>query len=132
MIVLPYITKEEMEKFKELIEEKNKREETLNRVDYLATLSARVQNILEINKTYGPIEAYVLVFVKFLKNDMKYHNTDTLYFSWSDMQKYLTDACLDINTGKKILKPSFRNNLRKRGFKTRISTKWNTIKVKKI
>lgn len=129
---MPEITEEEYKKFKELLDKEKKREEEekLRKEFFIEQLSEKVDMLLDLNKTYGPIEAYALTFYKFLQNDFKAHKTDTLWFSWSEIQRYLTDRCLEKDhLGRKRLKKSFRDKLLERGIKCQIDRKYNTFKV---
>ena len=131
---MPEITDEEMKKFKELIDQEKRREEQekLNKEFFIEQLSQKVDMLLDLNKTYGPIEAYALTFTKFLLNDFKAHGVDVLWFNWSEIQRYLTERCLDKDVlGKTKLKKSFREHLLDRGIKTYIDRKYDTFKVSK-
>lgn len=133
MIKLSYITKEEQKKFKELLD-KEKRDIEKQKFDkefFIEQLSERVDNLLDLNKSYGPIEAYSVTFSKFLTNDFKAHETDTLHFKWSEIKRYLTSRCLARDKGGWRLKKVFREHLLDRGFKTRINRRWDTFQVKK-
>jgi len=124
------ITDDEYKKFKELIDKENRREdeEKLRKEFFIEELSQKVDMLLDLNKSYGPIEAYALTFTKFIHNDFKAHKTDVLWFNWSQIKKYLTDKCLEDDYK---LKKSFREHLLYRGIKTNINRKYNTFKVSK-
>lgn len=128
------ISDDEYKKFKELLDNEKKREEQ-NKVKkefFIEQLSEKVDMLLDLNKTYGPVEAYALTFTRFLTNDFKAHGVDVLWFNWSEIQKYLTNKCLEHdNKGRKMLKKSFREHLLNRGIKTKINRKYNTFKVSK-
>ncbi len=129
---MPEITEVEMKKFKELLdkEKEEKNHLVMSREIYLDQLSQRVDALIDLNKTYGPMQAYALTFSKFILNDFEAHKTDTLFFSWSEIQKYLTERCLAKDyKGRIALKKDFRERLKERGIATRINRKWNTFKV---
>jgi len=128
------ISDEEYKKFKELLDGEKRREEEkkLEKEFFIEQLSEKVDILLDLNKSYGPIEAYALTFTKFITNDFKAHKTDVLWFNWSEIQKYLTERCLENDKfGRKALKKSFREHLLDRGIKTFINRKYNTFKVSK-
>ncbi len=131
---MPEITDEEMLKFKELIDQEKRREEQekLKSEFFIEQLSQKVDMLLDLNKSYGTVEAYALTFTKFILNDFKAHGVDVLWFNWSEIQRYLTDRCLSKDElGKTTLKKSFREHLLDRGIKTHINRKYNTFKVSK-
>ena len=131
---MPEITDEEMKKFKELIEKDKQREkeDKVRKEIYIDKLSENVDILLDLNKSYGPIEAYALTFANFLKNDFKAHETDVLWFSWSEIQRYVTEKCLERDQkGNLMLNNSFRQHLLSRGFKTRVNRQYDTFKVEK-
>lgn len=127
---MPFISDLEYKKFKELVDKENakREEEKENREVYLRGLAERVDGLLNLNSTYGPIEAYSLTFYNFIKNDFEAHKTDILFFDWQEMKRYLTEQCLKGDDIKK----SFRDNLRDRGIGIRVNKKWNTVKVYKL
>ena len=125
------ITDNEYKKFKELLDNEREREkqEEYKKEFFIEQLTEKVDMLLDLNKTYGPMEAYALTFTRFINNDFKAHKTDVLWFNWSEIQKYLTDRCLEIDKkGKK----SFREHLHERGIKTNINRKYNTFKISKV
>lgn len=131
---MPEITDNEMLKFKELLDNEKRREEQekLKSEFFIEQLSEKVDILLDLNKTYGSVEAYALTFTRFMNNDFKAHGVDFMWFNWSEIQKYLTDRCLEMDVkGKKKLKKSFREHLLNRGIKTNINRKYNTFKVSK-
>lgn len=131
---MPDISEEEYKKFKELLDQEKRREEQekLKSEFFINQLSEKVDMLLDLNKTYGSVEAYALTFTKFILNDFKAHKTDVLWFNWSEIQRYLTERCLeDDEMGRKRLKKSFREHLLNRGVKTHIDRKYNTFKVSK-
>ena len=131
---MPEITDEEYKKFKELLDKEKRREEEekLRKEFFIEQLSEKVDMLLDLNKTYGPVEAYALTFYKFLVNDFKAHKTNVLWFSWSEIQRYLTERCLEKDhLGRQRLKKSFRDKLLERGIKCQINRKYNTFKVSK-
>lgn len=128
------ISDDEYKKFKELLDNEKRREEQekLKSEFFIEQLSEKVDMLLDLNKTYGSVEAYALTFTKFINNDFKAHGVDVLWFNWTEIQRYLTDRCLDNDQlGKKKLKKSFREHLLNRGVKTHINRKYNTFKVSK-
>ena len=131
---MPEITDEEMLKFKELIDKENRRieDEKINKQFFIEQLTEKVDILLDLNKSYGPIEAYALTFTKFINNDFIANKTDILWFNWFEIQRYLTDRCLEKDAlGRTRLKKSFREHLLYRGIKTNINRKYNTFKVSK-
>ncbi|MHA1408781.1 MAG: hypothetical protein ACTSQY_00435 [Candidatus Odinarchaeia archaeon] len=131
---MPEITEEEMKKFKELIEKEKRwrKIEEAKKTFSIKELSKKVDLLLDLNKSYGPMEAYALTFANFLKNDFRKNKTNVLWFSWSEMQRYLTDVCLEFDkNGNKTLKKSFRERLKERGFRMKINRRWNTLEIRK-
>lgn len=131
---MPEITKEEMAKFKELLDKENqiRKDEALDKGFFLEQLTQKVDELIDLNKTYGPVEAYAVTFCKFLRNDFKAHKTDTLHFKWSEIKRYLTNRCLAKDErGNLRLRKRFRTHLLNRGYKTRINRRWDTFQVKK-
>lgn len=133
-LMSPEISEEEFLKFKELLDKEKEREKTekIRKEIYIDQLSKKVDALLDLNKSYGPIEAYALTFYKFLVNDFKAHKTDTLWFSWTEIQRYLTNVCMEKDPfGRTRLSKAFREHLLDRGIKTNINRKYNTFKVSK-
>jgi hypothetical protein len=135
VIKIPEISEEEYKKFKELLEAQKKREEEkkVKKELFLEELSARTQALIDLNKTYGPVEAYAVTFAKFIENDFKVNKTNVLWFNWEELQNYLTDVCLMTRWGTGVIdmKRSFRRNLKDRGICFKIDRKYNTVKVYK-
>jgi len=128
------ISDKEYKKFKELLDQEKRREEQekLKSEFFIEQLSQKVDMLLDLNKTYGSVEAYALTFTKFILNDFKAHKIDVLWFNWSEIKRYLTERCLeDDEKGRKRLKKSFREHLLDRGIKTHINRKYNIFKVSK-
>ena len=129
---MPEITEKEMELFKELVNRENQRrkDERVKKELFIEELSVRTQALLDLNKSYGPVEAYAVTFAKFMTNDFKAHKCDELWFNWEEIQNYLTDVCLIIGyKGQTQLKQSFRDNLKNRGICMRIDREYNTVKI---
>lgn len=121
-----------MEIFKELLarEKRRKKDERVSNELFIEELSKRTQALLDLNKSYGPIEAYAITFAKFLENDFKAQKTDVLWFNLEELQNYLTDVCLKVNEkGEKDIKTSFRRNLKDRGICMLINRQYNTVKI---
>lgn len=124
-----------MLKFKELLdkERQERKREEIKKEIFIKDLRSRVDDLLDLNKTYGPVEAYALTFAKFLKDEFMAHDTDVLWFQWGEMQRYLTDICMEIGPkGVTQLKRLFKKHLLNRGYSTRISRKYDTFRVGKI
>jgi hypothetical protein len=129
---MPDITEEEMILFKELVSRENQRrkDELVKKELFLEELSSRTKALLDLNKSYGPVEAYAVTFAKFMNNDFKAHKCDELWFNWQEIQNYLTDVCLVRGyKGQLTPKPQFRNNLKDRGICMRIDREYNTVKI---
>jgi len=134
---MPVISNEEAKKIKEIIEENERLKKTLKK-ENLGSLSLRkLQGLAKIeianlDKFYGPVEAYAVEFVKIVKRQMADNNTKILFFNWRYFQDYVTKRCLDKN-GKNqiILKASFREKVRDYGFCFRLERYTGTISVKK-
>lgn len=129
---MPEISKEEMELFKELVarEKQRKKTEEVDKGLFLEELSSRTKALLDLNKSYGPVEAYTVTFAKFIFNDFKAHSCDELWFNWEEIQNYLTDVCLVRGyKGQTQPKQSFRNSLKDRGICMKIDREYNTVKI---
>ena len=126
---MPEISDEEMKLFKELVVRENKRKENerVNKELFIEELSSRTQALLDLNKSYGPVEAYAVTFAKFMTNDFKAHKCTELWFNWEEIQNYLTEVCLTVGRrGQMEIKKSFRNNLKDRGICMKIDRGYNT------
>lgn len=132
---MPVITDEEYEIFRKLLKEKHEKEEEedLTSEIKIDQLSKRVKGFLDLNKQYGTLEAYARTFARFLKGDFKKHKTDTLFFSWSEIRRYLTKVCLDKDPRNNypIIKSEFRKRMKDLGFMCKIDNRWNTFTVVK-
>lgn len=129
---MPHINDEMYLKLQELLKKEEQEKEQL-RVDrnvYIEQLSERVQGLLDLNKTYGTKEAYATKFAEFLDGDMEAHHTDTLFFDWVEIQRYLTKRCLQ-NYSYLTLDKEFRKYLKNRGYCCRVDNRWNVFTVKK-
>lgn len=131
---MPYISSEEYMEYKRLKEKERREQEVARKFrDWdLNELARKVGGLLDLNKHLGPIEAYARVMQKMIKKQMIYEKTDTLFFNWSDMQRYLTEQCLEIDQyGKINMKQMLRTRLREFGYECRINRQYNTFTIKK-
>jgi len=138
---MPEITWEEMKKFKELLDKEKEETELKIALDEIDTLSARVDEIITKNKSYGSVQALALAFSRLLHKDFKKHGTDILCFSWREIQSYLTEYCLHKKTHVKksgiieervYLKQIFKSRLRERGIGSRVNFKYDTVCFNKV
>jgi hypothetical protein len=127
------ISEEEYQKFLELLENQKKElsSQNLSREIYIKRLIEHYEEVKKQVGSYGTVEIYALVFAKFLDNMMKVNKIDVYYNTWTEMQRYLTDTCLEIGKEGKRLKRSFKKHLRNRGFVTKINRKYNTFTIKR-
>lgn len=129
---MPYLTDREYKKFKELIDEDKKRKEIdeLKEKVFLHDLIERTKlTLLDLNKHYGPVEAYAVQFVKLMKNIFSEENIEIYWFNWQEFQEYVTKACLMEKYGRIFLKKAFRERLRDYGIYTQIMRKRGVIKI---
>ncbi len=129
---MPNITDKEFELFQELLkrEDRRQKEEKHKKELSIKDLTEKVENFLHEYKSYGSIEAFALYFSRYIDKSMKASNLNMLFFSWTDIKRYLTNRCLDHDRwGNLKLKKSFREHLKKRGFKTFIKRKYDTFKI---
>lgn len=129
---MPYLTDREYKKFKELLDEDKKRKEIdeLKEKVFLHDLIERTKlTLLDLNKHYGPVEAYAVQFVKLMKNIFSEENIEIYWFNWQEFQEYITKACLMEKYGRIFLKKAFRERLRDYGIYTQIMRKRGVIKI---
>lgn len=130
---MPYITEREYKKFKELLDEKKKRDEFDKLKDkiFIKDLIERTKlTLLDLNRHYGPVEAYSVQFVKLMKKIFKEEKIEIFWFNWKEFKEYVTDVCLTINQhGNIVLKKAFRERLRDYGIYTMIMRKRGVIKI---
>ena len=129
---MPYITDKEAKKFKELLDEdknRKKMDELAEKV-FLNDLIERTKlTLLDLNKHYGPVEAYAVQFVKLIKKIFKEEKIAIYWFNWREFKEYVTEACLMKKKGKVYLKKAFRERLRDYGIYTKIMRKRGVIKI---
>jgi len=130
---MPYITDEEYEKFKELIEEakeRKKMDELAEKVILSDLIERTKLKLLDLRKGRGPVEAYAIQFVKVMKETFKQEKINVFWFSWREFKEYVTSACLTTNQhGNIVLKKAFRERCRDYGIFTQILRKRGVIKV---
>ena len=129
---MPYITDKEAKKFKELIDadKKRKKIDELGEKVFLHDLIERTKlTLLDLNKHYGPVEAYAVQFVKLIKKIFKEEKIAIYWFNWREFKEYVTEACLMKKQGKIYLKKAFRERLRDYGIYTLIMRKRGVIKI---
>ena len=129
---MPYLSDREYKKFKELLDEDKKRKEIdeLKEKVFLHDLIERTKlTLLDLNKHYGPVEAYAVQFVKLMKKIFSEENIEIYWFNWQEFQEYVTKACLMEKYGRIFLKKAFRERLRDYGIYTQIMRKRGVIKI---
>ena len=129
---MPYITDKEAKKFKELIDadKKRKKIDELGEKVFLHDLIERTKlTLLDLNKHYGPVEAYAVQFVKLIKKIFKEEKIAIYWFNWREFKEYVTEACLMKKKDKIYLKKAFRERLRDYGIFTKIMRKRGVIKI---
>lgn len=133
MLNIPYITEEELKKFKELLAEQKKREEEDKKTksQQIKDLIGKFEKFKVDYANYGTVEALANKFASYLKDYFSATNEEFIPFNWLEMQMYLTERCLRKNKKDQIdLKRSFRDNLRDYGFCILINRKYNTMRIK--
>ncbi len=130
---MPYITDREYKKFKELLDEKKRKDnfDKMKEKVFLHDLIERTKlTLLDLNKHYGPIEVYAIEFVKLIKKIFKEEKMEIYWFNWREFKEYVTDMCLTINQhGNIVLKKAFRERLRDYGIFTQIMRERGVIKI---
>ena len=129
---MPYITDNQLKKFKELLNEKKRRNELdkLNEKIFLHDLIERTKlTLLDLNRHYGPVEVYAVQFVKLIKKIFEEEDMKIYWFNWREFQEYVTQACLMKKRGRIFLKKAFRERLRDYGIYTQIMRKRGVIKI---
>ena len=129
---MPYISEDQLKKFKELLNEKKRRDDLdkMNEKVFLHDLIERTKlTLLDLNRHYGPVEAYAIQFVKLIKKIFKEEKIEIYWFNWREFKEYVTEACLMKKLGRIFLKKSFRERLRDYGIYTQIMRKRGVIKI---
>lgn len=130
---MPEITEEEYKKFQELMKREKQREmgKKVERELYLQKLKEQSERLLDLNRSYGPIQAYAVTFCKTMNKFRKANNSDIFWFNWEEFKRYVTKRCLVMKRGKVRLKQGFRTYCAERGWRFRISFDYNSIRVEK-
>ncbi len=129
---MPYISDNQLKKFKELLveERKRKKADELRDKVFLHDLIERTKlTLLDLSKHYGPVEVYAVQFVKLIKKIFKEEKMEIYWFNWREFKEYVTEVCLTKKRGKIFLKKSFRERLRDYGIYTQIMRKRGVIKI---
>ena len=129
---MPYISDNQLKKFKELLAEEKKRKEIdeLEEKGALQKLIERTKlTLFDLRSHYGPVEAYAVEFVKLMKKIFKEEKMEIYWFNWREFQEYVTEACLMKKYGRIFLKKAFRERLRDYGIYTMIMRKRGVIKI---
>ena len=129
---MPYISDNQLKKFKALLDEEKKRKKAdeLEEKTALKKLIERTKlTLLDLNKHYGPVEVYAVEFVKLMKKIFKEEKMEIFWFNWREFKEYVTEVCLMKKKGRFFLKKSFRERLRDYGIYTQIMRKRGVIKV---
>ena len=130
---MPYLTKQEMALFKELLEERKKRQETQKKKEKFTLedwINITKLELSDLHAEYGIIQSCAIEFVKLFRRACINDKIKEVYFTWDSFMDYVEDICLERNEkGQIILKKSFRNRLGDYGVGTKRDMKSNTIKV---
>ena len=130
---MPNITNEEMALFKELLEERKKRQEAQKKKEKFTLedwINITKLELSELHVEYGIIQSCAIEFVKLFKRVCLNDKITVVYFKFDSMMGYVTDECLERNSkGQIVLKKSFRDRLAEYGVGTKRDMKSNTIKI---
>lgn len=124
---MPYISDEEFDRFKELMEKERQRLE--NREQYVTKIREKVERWSEEFTKYTSIEAYAVVFVKNIKRVLRHNKTKVMWFSWKRLRRYMTDSVVNYNGEQANIKKSFRAHCREYGVHFRLNRKWDTVRI---